>query len=67
MVVVETYNHELLLQDSNGNQWCMYVEDNDWFVGDGASLIIYDNGTQTIYDDVIVDIKYLNLGGLIND
>ena len=30
----------------------------DWEVGDGASAIMCDNGTQEIFDDSIVSVRY---------
>lgn len=30
----------------------------DWFVGDICSTIMFDNGTESIYDDEIVSVRY---------
>ncbi len=43
--------------DSNGNLWEMGGCE-DWFVGDGCACIMDNNGTETIYDDVVVKATY---------
>lgn len=30
----------------------------DWMIGDGVAAIMDDNGTATVYDDVIVTVRY---------
>ena len=44
--------------DFNGNGWVFEDESGDWFEGDVASLMMFDNMTETIYDDVVVDARY---------
>lgn len=45
-------------EDNNGFVWDFYgVEDYD--IGDGVALVMYDNGTVSIFDDVIVDARYV--------
>lgn len=39
------------------NEW-EFEGVEDWMEGDICSMIMYDNGTQTIYDDEIVKVKY---------
>ena len=58
-VEVETEkNYWLTLEDFNGNKWAYISEDGDWLEGDIASLIMCDNGTEKIEDDIIVYVKY---------
>ena len=43
--------------DGAGNFWEFYGVE-DWETGDFASLLMNDNGTQSIYDDTIEIIRY---------
>ena len=43
--------------DGAGLVWSMTGVD-DWMIGDGIAAIMDDNGTETIYDDVIVSARY---------
>lgn len=47
----------VVLKDSNGQHWC-FSGTEDWMVGDVAALMMYDNGTEIIYDDEIVTAQY---------
>lgn len=47
------------VEDANGNLW-EFEGVEDWEVGDCASMIMSDNGTDTIFDDEILDIRYSN-------
>lgn len=49
---------EVVCTDFNGNNWVFTNEDGDWFVGDIASLTMYDNGTPEIEDDIILKTTY---------
>lgn len=44
-------------QDTKGNIWSFYGVE-DWFVGDGCRLQMYDNGTSEITDDVVLSATY---------
>lgn len=57
-IVKEISNNEITVELFNGNLFSFYAEDGDWFVDDICSMIMYDNGTETIYDDEIVSVKY---------
>ena len=48
----------LTLEDFNGDAWGYISEDGDWLEGDIVSLIMCDNGTEEIKDDIIVYVKY---------
>lgn len=41
----------------NGNMW-EWEGTEDWNEGDIAAMIMDDNGTEIIYDDIIMDISY---------
>lgn len=49
----------ITITDYSGEEW-VYEGCEDWEIGDGASLIMYNNMTLEIYDDVILTIKYEN-------
>jgi len=43
--------------DYNGNIWT-WEGIEDWMIGDIAAAIMDDNGTETIYDDMIITLRY---------
>lgn len=43
--------------DFNGNEWA-FEGIEDWCIGDYASLMMCDNGTDLIYDDIVCDAHY---------
>ena len=51
-------NYWLTLEDFNGNKWAYISENADWLEGDIVSLIMCDNGTEDITDDMIIYVKY---------
>lgn len=60
-VVVELDRMEdtVIVEDGNGNLWAFqHVE--DWQVGDCACLVMDTMGTNSIYDDMIVSVRYNN-------
>lgn len=58
VVVVLDYNDDLVVvEDANGQSWC-FEGTEDWEVGDVASLLMNDCGTEIIYDDEIVSAQY---------
>ena len=50
--------YTLILEDCNGNQWECETDDGDWFPGDVCTAIMSTNGTETIYDDEFVWVRY---------
>ena len=56
-VVTETGTKEIVITDFNGNDW-VYKTDDEWEIGDYCSMIMSDNGTENIYDDIIVNVRY---------
>lgn len=57
-VVTDVTEETVTVVDFNGNGWQFENIAGDWFEGDVAALIMYDNCTETIYDDIVVDAKY---------
>lgn len=55
--VTEIKNNTVTVEDSNGNLWS-FDGAEDWEVGDGCALIMDDNSTSEIVDDVIISAKY---------
>lgn len=47
----------VVVEDINGNRWA-FLGIEDWEIGDIASIIMNDVGTEIIYDDVIVSVRY---------
>lgn len=45
------------VMDSAGNLWA-FCGCEDWQVNDCASLVMYDAGTQSIYDDEVISARY---------
>ena len=43
----------------NGNMFAFQNEDvGEWEIGDIVTLLFDDNGTEIIYDDIIIDYRY---------
>lgn len=55
--VTQINNNTVTVEDSNGNLWS-FDGAEDWEVGDGCALIMDDNSTSEIVDDVIISAKY---------
>lgn len=55
--VTEIENDTVTVEDSNGNLWS-FDGAEDWQVGDGCALIMYDNSTREIIDDTIISTRY---------
>lgn len=56
--IAEIHDKEIVIEDTCGNLWAIEQDPEDFEVGDGVSLIMYDNGTERIFDDVIVAMRY---------
>lgn len=48
----------VFVEDSVGNIWS-FEGAEDWETGDRAAMIMDDNGTKQIYDDAIMQIRYI--------
>ena len=57
VTVVDYDADKVYFTDTKGNIWVEYGVE-DWQEGDLAALTMYDNGTDIIYDDVIVGARY---------
>lgn len=55
--VTEINNDTVTVEDSNGNLWS-FDGAEDLEVGDGCALIMHDNSTSEIVDDVIISARY---------
>ena len=59
MVVIEVdyENDNVVMADFTDNCW-NFKGCEDWSVGDICSVLMCDNGTESIYDDFICETKY---------
>lgn len=57
VVELDRENDVVTVEDSTGNHWEFYGVE-DWQIGDCASLLMWDNGTESIFDDEIYKAKY---------
>jgi hypothetical protein len=58
--VVEIKDDLVYMIDWNGNEW-IWEGAEDWNVGDFAAATMNTNGTEIIYDDIIVNLKYTRI------
>lgn len=56
--VTEVNDDVITVTDFRGDEWSWYDTAEDWFVGDIAALVMYDNETPEIGDDMILTAKY---------
>ena len=54
---VDHDTHIVTCRDFNGHEW-QFDEDDEWHKGDLCNLVMFDNGTEEIYDDVIIGAYY---------
>ena len=57
VVMVDYPTDVVWCKDYNGNVWEFYGCE-DWAIGDVASLLMNDNGTENIEDDEIINARY---------
>lgn len=62
VIKVDTDNDLVTVEDSVGYCWQFYGVE-DWQEGDCASLLMWDNGTESVIDDEIYSARY-NAWGL---
>lgn len=55
--VTEIENDTVTVEDTNGNLWS-FDGAEDWEVGDTCALIMDNNSTKDIRDDVIISTRY---------
>lgn len=60
--VVEINESEdiIYLVDVNDNEW-IWEGAEDWDIGDYATATMNTNGTENIYDDIIVELRYTRI------
>lgn len=58
--VVEIENDLIYLIDWDGNEW-IWEGAEDWEIGDFAAATMNTNGTEIIYDDIIVSLRYTRI------
>lgn len=58
-IVIEVNHTEdyIAIEDFTGNVW-KWEGAEDWHEDDIAAMIMHDNNTEIIYDDIIMDIAY---------
>ena len=49
---------EVIVVDAAGRSWAFYDDQEDWFVGDLCSMIMFDNGTEIVHDDEVISARY---------
>ncbi len=54
---VNALKDEVVFTDFNGNEWG-FSGTEDWCKGDIVACIMQDNGTESIYDDEVVQARY---------
>lgn len=54
-IVIATDNNEVYIETEDGNVWCF--EDYNWKVNDTLKVKFYDNETEGVTDDEIVQYK----------
>lgn len=57
VVSIDYTMDRVTVQQANGTLWTFCCCD-DWELDDNCNIIINDNGTPEVYDDVIVDCRY---------
>ena len=55
--VTEINNDTVTVEDTNGNLWSFNGAE-DWEINDSCALIMNDNNTKDIRDDVIISTRY---------
>lgn len=58
IVEIDKDNDIVTCEDNNGESW-MFDGCEDWQEGDCVELLMCDNGTQSIYDDEIIRVRYV--------
>ena len=57
VMAISTGTDTVIVEDCSGNLWAFYGVE-DWMVGDCVSLVMSDAGTEEIYDDEILSVRY---------
>lgn len=51
----------LTAEDATGHIWRWYSDAGDWTEGDMVAAIMYDMETECIYDDIMIDERYVGI------
>ena len=57
VIELDRDNDIVTVIDGIGYTW-QFTECDDWMIGDYVSCIMYDMGTESITDDIIIDYHY---------
>ena len=57
VVEVNRENGRIVVEDFNGNLWA-FEGGEDWLEGDICAMTMSDEGTPSIYDDVVIQARY---------
>ncbi len=57
-IITEIENDVVTIETCNGNQF-QFEGVKDYELGDLIAVTFYDNGTETVSDDIILDTKYV--------
>ena len=55
--IIEATGDYVVCLDFNGNEW-IFEGAEDWCIHDFASLLMWDNETENIEDDIIINAFY---------
>jgi len=58
--VVEIKDDLVYMVDWDGNEW-IWEDAEDWDIGDFVVATMNTNGTEIIYDDIIVNLRYTRI------
>ena len=53
-----TIGDGVLVTMQNGNVFAFENQDGDWNIGNLVSILFDDNGTEIVYDDIIISYRY---------
>lgn len=54
---LDNTNDLVICTDYNGDNW-IFKGIEDWQIGDIVAAIMDSNGTETVYDDIVIDCRY---------
>lgn len=56
--ILEEPNENVIITMQNGNQFSFENSEGDWMTGDLVSVIFDNNGTEEVFDDIIISCRY---------
>lgn len=56
--ILEEPNENVIITMQNGNQFSFENSEGDWMTGDLVSVIFDSNGTEEVFDDIIISCRY---------